>query len=387
MANPTLLSVPLCRDAEKNAIPVTDNGTTGKFSEQYGWQGINSLPLSAGGKAVERLDFNGVLALLGGIDYMTQRGYTFEYDNSLPYVAGCIVIDPLDGKTYRCINDVPIGASNPSNDPINWVSHDIADYVGGALRSTTYNVGDTSTLAGIPAGYFLECSTAGTTGATAPVITMPVSAGQTISDGTVVWTVRACASKAFVAQKYLPLSGGLLTDYKIGRNVDTSEIMIVSGADYGDGACLLARGKNYHIESARGSFQLEARLDASTYAQLIGLPSGDLTWQTNSLDKAAVIRENMGSNGYRQTADGFTVCWGIKTTGTASTGEFTIDYPISFANAVIAVVPTMVNNGTAAVPCEFVIRSMNESRATVAWRTYNGTTNVNGGVFWVAFGK
>lgn len=192
MANPTLLSVPLCRDAEKNAIPVTDNGTTGKFSEQYGWQGINSLPLSAGGKAVERLDFNGVLALLGGIDYMTQRGYTFEYDNSLPYVAGCIVIDPLDGKTYRCINDVPIGASNPSNDPINWVSHDIADYVGGALRSTTYNVGDTSTLAGIPAGYFLECTTAGTTGAIAPVITMPVSAGQTVSDGSVVWTVRKC---------------------------------------------------------------------------------------------------------------------------------------------------------------------------------------------------
>lgn len=189
MANPTLLSVPLCRDAEKNAIPVTDNGTTGKFSEQYGWQGINSLPLSAGGKAVERLDFNGVLALLGGIDYMTQRGYTFEYDNSLPYVAGCIVIDPLDGKTYRCINDVPIGASNPSNDPINWVSHDIADYVGGALRSTTYNVGDTSTLAGIPAGYFLECTTAGSTGATAPVVTT-VTEGQTITDGTVVWTVR-----------------------------------------------------------------------------------------------------------------------------------------------------------------------------------------------------
>jgi hypothetical protein len=195
MANPTLLSVPLCRDAEKNTIPVTDNGTTGKFSEQYGWQGINSLPLSAGGKAVERLDFNGVLALLGGIDYMTQRGYTFEYDNSLPYVVGCIVVDPLDGKTYRCINDVPIGASNPSNDTINWVSHDIADYVGGALRGKAYNVGDTSTLVGIPAGYFLECTTAGTTGATAPVVTT-VTVGQTITDGSAVWTVRRAVCEA-----------------------------------------------------------------------------------------------------------------------------------------------------------------------------------------------
>ena len=191
MANPTLLSVPLCRDAEKNTIPVTDNGTTGKFSEQYGWQGINSLPLSAGGKAVERLDFNGVIALLGGIDYMTQRGYTFEYDNTLPYVAGCIVVDPLDGKTYRCINDVPIGASNPSNDPINWIPYDIADYVGGALRSKAYKVGDTSTLVGIPAGYFLECTAAGTTATIAPVITT-VTEEQTITDGTVVWTVRKC---------------------------------------------------------------------------------------------------------------------------------------------------------------------------------------------------
>jgi hypothetical protein len=186
---------------------------------------------------------------------------------------------------------------------------------------------------------------------------------------------------------YLPLSGGLLTNYKIGRDIDTGEIMIVSGADYGDGACLLARGKNYNIdESAKGSFQLEARLDASTYAQLIGLPSGDLTWQTNSLDKAAVTQENMDSNGYRQTADGFTVCWGVKSTGYYSSGEFSIVYPITFTNAVIAVVPTMVNNGTAEVPCEFVIRSMNESQATVAWRTYNGTTNVDGGVFWVAYG-
>jgi hypothetical protein len=222
MANPTLMSMPICRDAEKNTIPATDNGTTGKFSEQYGWQGINSLPLSAGGKAVERLDFNGVLALLGGIDYMTQRGYTFEYDNSLPYVVGCIVVDPLDGKTYRCINDVPIGASNPSNDTINWVSHDIADYVGGALRGKAYNEGDTSTLVGIPAGYFLECTTAGTTGATAPVITPPVSAGQTISDGTVVWTVRSPkqAEYDFSNNYLIPIVNGYLVNadvtYKIG---------------------------------------------------------------------------------------------------------------------------------------------------------------------------
>lgn len=314
MANPTLLNMPIARDGNKNAIPTTDNGTTGLLSQQYGWQLINAIPPQQGGKAVKREDFNGALYLLSNLLFFLQKGWQFEWDSNQTYYAGCVVKDTSNGKMYMCLNNVT-STTAPHSDTTNWK----------------------------------------------------------------LWDLSMLAN-------YLPLSGGLLTSYKIGRNIDTSEIMIVSGADYGDGACLLARGKNYPIESARGSFQLEARLDASTHAQLIGTPSGDLTWQTNSLDKAAVIQENMGTNGYRQTADGFTVCWGIKTTGNASTGEFTIDYPISFAHAVIAVVPTMVNNGTAAVPCEFVIRHMNESQATIAWRTYNGTTNVNGGVFWVAYG-
>lgn len=57
-------------------------------------------------------------------------------------------------------------------------------------RGEEYSVDDTAMLEGIPAGYFLECTTAGTTGATAPVITSPVTEGYTINDGTVVWTVR-----------------------------------------------------------------------------------------------------------------------------------------------------------------------------------------------------
>jgi hypothetical protein len=112
----------------------------------------------------------------------------------LPYIVGCIVIDPLDGKTYRNTNDVPAGSPNPSLDPTNWVVYDIADYVGRALRVTAYSLGDTSTLPNIPAAYFLECTTAGTTAVTAPVITPPVTVGQTITDGSVVWTVRKCAN-------------------------------------------------------------------------------------------------------------------------------------------------------------------------------------------------
>jgi hypothetical protein len=144
MGNPTLLSMPLCVNADKNTIPSTDAGTSGLFSEEKGFQTINSLPLTAGGKAPARQDFNAIFALLGGIDYMAQRGYTFEFDNTLPYVVGCIVLD-TDGKLYRCINDVSAGASNPSQDAVNWMPYDCLPLDGGgALTGTslTWNGND-----------------------------------------------------------------------------------------------------------------------------------------------------------------------------------------------------------------------------------------------------
>lgn len=341
MANPALLSVPLCRDAEKNTIPVTDNGTTGKFSEQYGWQGINSLPLSAGGKAVERLDFNGVLALLGGIDYMTQRGYTFEYDNTLPYVAGCIVVDPLDGKTYRCINDVPIGASNPSNDPINWIPYDIADYVGGALRSKAYNVGDTSTLVGIPAGYFLECTTAGTTATIAPVITT-VTEGQTITDGTVVWTIRRAVCEADYPKTSF---GKAVVNHLLG----------------------------------------------STLASLVSAVSTDSLFSKllKKALEAAGLQYSLDTNGYicfGSLFGGLIIQWGGSgpITQAGSSGSVKVTYPISFTSyAVIAVLP--YTNTTASVPASsypsVVTGAKNKSEVNF-W----ASTPVTAGVNWIAVG-
>ena len=120
MGNPTLLTMPLCQNADKNTIPPTDAGTSGLFSEELGFQDINSLPLASGGKAPNRRDFNGVFALLGGIAYACQRGQTFEWVNNLPYLAGCVVTDPLDGKKYNAKNDVAEGGTNPSLDPTNW---------------------------------------------------------------------------------------------------------------------------------------------------------------------------------------------------------------------------------------------------------------------------
>lgn len=119
MANPTLLTSPIAENGDKNVIPASTGATTGLLDQEHGFQQINELPLQAGGLPPQRKDFNGIFNLLSGILYMAQRGYTFEYDNTLPYVAGCIVRD-TDGKLYRCINDVSAGGTQPSLDTTNW---------------------------------------------------------------------------------------------------------------------------------------------------------------------------------------------------------------------------------------------------------------------------
>lgn len=132
MANPTLLTMPLCVNADKNTIPATDAGTSGLFSEEYGWQNINSLPLASGGKAPNRRDFNGVFALLGGIAYACQRGYTFTWDATQDYEVGCVVLDTNDNKRYECISDVTANATPPSADTTHWQAYGEVDISGKA---------------------------------------------------------------------------------------------------------------------------------------------------------------------------------------------------------------------------------------------------------------
>ena len=111
--NPTLLKMPLARDGDKTAIPETAGSTTGDFSQQYGFQEINQLPLGAGGSAPKRSDFNGAFNLLGGVAFYAQKGWTFHYDSTQDYYLGCVVIDPADGNRYECIADMAAGTVAP----------------------------------------------------------------------------------------------------------------------------------------------------------------------------------------------------------------------------------------------------------------------------------
>ena len=120
-ANPTLLSMPLAQNGQKNVIPETQaTPGNGLFSQSTGFPAETSLPLGAGGVAPSREDFNGMANLLGGVAYYAQKGWQFQFDAGQDYFAGCIVRDTTDGKLYECLNDVAAGGSVPSADSVNW---------------------------------------------------------------------------------------------------------------------------------------------------------------------------------------------------------------------------------------------------------------------------
>lgn len=62
--------------------------------------------------------------------------------------------------------------------------------------SNAQTVGDVRYHATLPTGWYLECTTAGTTGSGALTITSP-AVGGTVSDGTVTWTVRKTESTEY----------------------------------------------------------------------------------------------------------------------------------------------------------------------------------------------
>lgn len=140
--NPTLLKMPLARDGDKTAIPETAGSTTGDFSQQYGFQEINQLPLGAGGIAPKRNDFNGVFNLLSGLGFFAQKGWTFHYDSTQDYYLGCVVIDPADGNRYECIADMAAGTVAPHADTDNtyWRRFTLGDGARvGDIKAIAYN--------------------------------------------------------------------------------------------------------------------------------------------------------------------------------------------------------------------------------------------------------
>lgn len=84
-----------------------------------------------------------------------------------------------------------------------------------------------------------------------------------------------------ISSTYLPLAGGQMTGFFIGRNVDDSYLHLSGCTDYIKGSMLIMYGENYK-DWTGGGFRLIAR-NSSTISELDGYPNGALYWNGKSV--------------------------------------------------------------------------------------------------------
>ena len=144
-SSPDLLTNVLGYAADLNSIPATTPSGSGAFSYQAGFPAITGFPLTAGGIAPSRQDFNGVFNLIGQHLFFLQSGSLYQWNSSLDYLPGAHILGS-DGHEYVAQAssgpDVPsVGAKNPiSDDGTYWRSVASAEAgnvpIGGVLPFT-----------------------------------------------------------------------------------------------------------------------------------------------------------------------------------------------------------------------------------------------------------
>ena len=118
-SNPSFLSNVLGYAAEVNTIPATTPAGTGAFSYQSGFPAVTSVPLTAGGIAPDRLDFNAVIKLLSQHIFFQQSGSLYTWSSSLDYLKGAHILGS-NGVEYVALQssgpNTSAGARNPVQD-------------------------------------------------------------------------------------------------------------------------------------------------------------------------------------------------------------------------------------------------------------------------------
>ena len=118
-SNPSFLTNVLGYAAEVNTIPATTPAGTGAFSYQSGFPAVTSVPLTAGGIAPDRLDFNAVIKLLSQHIFFQQSGSLYTWSSSLDYLKGAHILGS-NGVEYVALQssgpNTSAGARNPVQD-------------------------------------------------------------------------------------------------------------------------------------------------------------------------------------------------------------------------------------------------------------------------------
>ena len=139
MTQPTKWSSPLGSGADVQDLP-DDDLRYASFSKIF--PQITQVPLSAGGVAPRRIDFNSLFKLLADNIYYYQNGGVFEYSDTADYEKGAIV--RYNDKIYLCIQDNSALNTHNPEDMDYWLrvalNNELADYLPLAGGNITGNL-------------------------------------------------------------------------------------------------------------------------------------------------------------------------------------------------------------------------------------------------------
>ena len=139
MTQPTKWSAPLGSGADVQDLP-DDDLRYASFSKIF--PQITQVPLSAGGVAPRRIDFNSLFKLLADNIYYYQNGGVFEYSDTADYEKGALV--RYNDKIYLCIQDNSTLNTHNPEDMNYWLrvalNNELADYLPLAGGNITGNL-------------------------------------------------------------------------------------------------------------------------------------------------------------------------------------------------------------------------------------------------------
>ena len=119
-SNPPFLSNVLGYAADVSVIPGTTPSGSGAFSYQSAFPQITAIPLTAGGVAPMREDFNAVFKLLSQHVHFLQSGSLYSWNSSLDYLKGAHILGSNGVEYIAQASSGPnvpdVGAKNPVSD-------------------------------------------------------------------------------------------------------------------------------------------------------------------------------------------------------------------------------------------------------------------------------
>jgi len=163
MPNPmqptNLFATPFAQNGNKTIIPPDGDVTGGRANLLDGFSFVNQRPISLGGVAPSREDFNGILYMLSAFAYFAQSGGVFSYDSSLDYDTPAVVFH--NGRLWFCLqaNGANSAVAEPGSDDNYW--EDYLSYLNPGLADLAQLAAD---INGLISQALQQMATAGRSG-------------------------------------------------------------------------------------------------------------------------------------------------------------------------------------------------------------------------------